>query len=176
MKYPEKAIAIDRIDRMNPIGIRFIIPILTPYMNNDKIIEKDVFQNKQNLINSDKLIEIENIHMCNYIKMNIPKELCSLPNAKYYIDKESSNIKLNDIDININNANTVINITSSNEYSIHGNISLSNNNNDSISTKNIEGELTLKLSDEDRYIDEYSEWIVVFIGGDITKPKIIGKF
>ena len=50
LKYPEIAIAIDKIDRLKPKNIRFGIPILTPYMNTSKAEESTIYQNKQNLL------------------------------------------------------------------------------------------------------------------------------
>ena len=38
------------------------------------------------------------------------------------------------------------------------------------------GEVKYRFTPEDRFIDAGSKWIVVFIGGDITKPQIIGRY
>ena len=38
------------------------------------------------------------------------------------------------------------------------------------------GILNIIPTDEYRYIDKGSKWIVVFIGGDINQPQLIGRY
>ena len=173
LKYPEIAIAIDKIDRLKPKNIRFIIPILTPYMNTNKAEESTIYQNKQNLMNAEKdLLEVNNIKTTNYIKMNIPKELCSICDGEFELyDKENNKLKAK---VDNTSTGSVSMSGTVDEYSISVSGSLSFNGNESIDE--ISGTFKIRPTEKFRYIPEGSKWIVVFIGGDITKPQIIGRY
>lgn len=113
LKYPEIAIAIDDIDRCNPGNVRFIIPVLTPLMDNGKPITDSIRQNKSSLRNDQSVkLEVENIIVTNFISIKVPQEVCNV----YQVD------------------------------------------------------------DSNRIISAGSKWIVVFVGGDITKPRIISRY
>ena len=112
LKYPEIGIAMERIDRLNPGEIKFIIPVLTPNMDNTRLIESKIHQNKDSLMNKNKNIEVETLNIRNYITIKMPREVCSM----FY------------------------------------------------------------MSDTERYISAGSKWIIVFIGGDITKPRIVAPY
>lgn len=119
LKYPEVAIAIDRIDRLNPQPTRFIIPILTPSMPNRSISTSRVYQNKTNLQNLNKdTVEVDTIDVCNYITLPLTKEVCGI----IYCDD------------------------------------------------------TTTIPNSVRYINPWSKWLVVFVGGDITNPRIISRY
>ena len=112
LKYPEIGIEIEDIDRRNPGRVKMIIPILTPNMDNTKVIEKIAYQNSSNLKNAKKNVNIQNIKITNYVEVPIPAEICTIS-----------------------------------EY------------------------------DDDRFtIKAGSKWIIVFIGGDITKPRPIARY
>ena len=112
LKYPEIGIAIQDIDRANPGKVKIIIPILTPNMDNTKIIEKVVYQNNYNLQNARKnAVNIQNIKLTNYIEIPFPKEIC-----------------------------------------------------------------TTFDGDEENIIKSGSKWLIVFVGGDITKPRPISRY
>ena len=168
LKYPEIAIAMQDIDRVNPGKVKFSIPILTPTMDNDKTIENIERQNTSNLMNADKKgLDIQNIKISNYIEIPVPSELCALDTGEYEI--------INGI-INISNANESITGTATGGSSEVGmNIS-------GFTSKGIcnlsSGEITghISIIPTDRIIPAGSKWIVVFIGGDITKPRIIGRY
>lgn len=113
LKYPEIAIAMDDIDRMNPGEIRFAIPILTPLMDNSKPVVDTIRQTKSNLRNDPSVkLEVDNIRITNFISIRVPQEVCNV----------------------------------------------------------------YQLTEENRIIKSGSKWIVVFVGGDITKPKIISRY
>lgn len=113
LRYPEIGIAMQKIDRFNPGSIKFIIPVLTPNMDNSRLIDSKIHQNKDNLMNKNRnIVEVETLNIKNYITIKMPREVCSM----YYI------------------------------------------------------------SDNDRYIASGSKWIIVFVGGDITKPRIIAPY
>lgn len=113
LKYPEIAIAMDDIDRTNPGRVRFIIPILTPHMDKDKITNKTIYQNRSSLRNDKSVkLEIGDVGITNFIHINVPAEVCNVYN----------------------------------------------------------------LTNENRYIQAGSKWIVIFVGGDITKPRIISRY
>jgi len=112
LRYPEIGIAMQQIDRLNPGEVKFIIPVLTPNMDNSRLIESKIHQNKSSLMNKNKNIEIETLSVSNYITIKIPREVCSM----FYI------------------------------------------------------------ADDDRFIPSGSKWIIVFVGGDITKPRVIAPY
>ena len=173
LKYPEIAIAIDKIDRLKPKNIRFIIPILTPYMNTSKAEESTIYQNKQNLMNAEKeLLEVNNIKTCNYITMNISKELCSICDGEFELyDKENNKLKAK-VDNTSNGSVSMSGTVDEYSVSVSGSLSFSGNE----SMNEISGTFKVRPTEKYRYIPEGSKWIVVFIGGDITKPHIIGRY
>lgn len=148
LKYPEIAIAMDDIDRIDPKPTRFIIPILTPNLNNSVISEKKIYQNKSNLQNSSSnILEINDISVSNYITIPVPKEVCGGLEADLY--------KL---------ATFIYSSTctdSGEEHCTH-------------TAK--ERSIYSFISDDIRYIKKGSKWIVVFVGGDITNPRIIARY
>ena len=192
LKYPEIAIAMQDIDRTNPGKVKFSIPILTPTMDNNKTKENIERQNTSNLINADKKgLEIQNIQISNYIEIPVPSELCTLDSGEY---------EITDGIINISNANESTTGTATGGYSISGNISGVGTVSEHTGSINVfgsieggmsisgftskgicnlsSGEITGRISiiPTDRIIPAGSKWIVVFIGGDITKPRIIGRY
>lgn len=112
LRYPEIGIAMQEIDRTNPGVIKFIIPVLTPNMDNSRLIESRVHLNKDSLMNKNRNIEVEDLKVSNYINIKMPKEVCSI----YH------------------------------------------------------------MTNDERYITSGSKWIIVFVGGDITKPRIIAPY
>lgn len=113
LKYPELAIAMDDIDRSNPGVIRFVIPVLTPLMNNNSPMSDVIRQTKSNLMNDTSIkLEVDTIKVTNTISIPVPQEVCNVYN----------------------------------------------------------------LDDSNRIIKSGSKWIVVFVGGDITKPRIISRY
>ena len=109
LKYPEIGIAIQNINRSNPGKVKIVIPVLTPNMDNTKLIEKTEYQNSFNLRNSKKNLEIHNIKITNYIEVPFPKEICMSDN-------------------------------------------------------------------DDNIIEAGSKWLIIFVGGDITKPRPIARY
>ena len=170
LKYPEIAIAMERIDRLNPGTIQFSIPVLTPNMDNSKTTNTVVHQNTLNLKNKNKYqFEIENINVSNYISIPIPTELCAPSFDKLTITGGHLQIgTLSDNETTI--TATLTRLEDSDIYRIRGKYS----GNPYMSA--VRGELKCELYEEDRYIEAGSKWIVIFIGGDITKPQIIGRY
>lgn len=165
----EIAIAMDDIDRTKPENIKFIIPVLTPYMDNSKISNNIIHQNKENLMNADSSsIEINNLENTNYFTTSIPKELCTISDGEFeIIEGELNSIN----DINSQSGSLSMSGSISEEIgciSVSGSINM--NNADAKATK-ISG--TLKIRPKDRIIKAPSKWAVTFIGGDISKPRII---
>ncbi len=111
LKYPEIGIAMEDIDRSNPGCIKFIIPVLTPYMDSTRLTTTRVHQVYNSLKNKKKNLEIENLDVTNYINIKVPREVCS----------------------------------------VYGDY-------------------------DDKIIPAGSKWIIVFVGGDITKPNVIAPY
>ena len=184
LKYPEIAIAVDPIDRINPGNVRFIIPILTPDLNTDKVVENSVKQNTRNLMNENKNLDIKDISISNYVEIPVPKELCAntdsliITNGEISINIPQSAITSNGSisgsgDINlITNGLTILGLHDA-EYSIRGDIS---QHGSIYGNGEITGIIHTRPTDDTRYIPAGSKWIVVFIGGDITKPRIIAPY
>lgn len=71
----------DKVTIDNPIG-KFIIPMLTPILGNDSLIESSVpKKNTQNVINRDNL-GLSPITVSNYMELKIPKNLFSIKEIK----------------------------------------------------------------------------------------------
>lgn len=150
LKYPEIAICIERIDRLNPGNPKFIIPVLTPNMSIDTEITQSIRQNSSNLRNGDINPEITDITMSNYMQIPLPKELCGnydskfLQYARFLADTTLSSSN--------SNSNVTLNKKFNTLYQILSGMTSS------------------------RYIKKGSKWIVVFVGGDVTKPRIIAPY
>lgn len=191
LKYPEIAIAMEQIDRINPGKIKFIIPVLTPNMSTSKLEETKIYQNSSNLQNSDTKPEVETLDATNYIKIKVPRELCAyvggvfeLLEAQVWPGKENAKdinsvLHVRDADTTIRNAHQVGSGTvrggglpcgGGNRINVTGSVKGTMNFNNGIPKG------YLNLMPVDRYIKKGSKWIVVFIGGDITKPKIISRY
>ena len=159
LRYPEIAICIDRIDRINPGIKNFYIPILTPNVDTSSLKTKtEIVRLDNSILENDQKINISSVKVQNYIPISIPKELCSILDGEFSIE----NIK----DISIKTNNGKINITGSTQ---------------SGGTMTFDGKVAtfkgdIKIIPKNRYIDAGSKWIVVFIGGDINKPQIIGRY
>lgn len=110
LKYPEIGIAMQDINRSNPGKVKIIIPILTPNMDNSKLVEKIDRQNAINLKNSSHKLNIQNVKITNYIEIPFPKEIC------------------------------------------------------------------ISYDENDNIIKAGSKWLIVFVGGDITKPRPIARY
>ena len=149
LKYPEIAIAMDDIDRLDPQPTRFIIPILTPNMNTEDISEQTIHQNSSNLQNSDTVLEINNINVTNYITLPIPKEVCGGLETELY--------KLASF---VNKANMS---GSGGDFAYY-------------SFSSSKSTIFDFITDDIRYIKKGSKWLVVFVGGDITNPRIIARY
>lgn len=110
LKYPEVAISLQEINKEYPGVVKFSIPILTPSIDNSKIVHKSFHLNRRNLKNKDNNLDIHNIiKITNYIEIPMSRSIC-----------------INEPELG--------------------------------------------------FIPSGSKWIVIFIGGDITKPRIIGRY
>lgn len=178
LKYPEIGIAMQDIDRLNPGVVKFVVPILTPNLNTSELVDTVSRQNSRNLMNAEKNMDIRNIRLSNYISIPVPAELCTITATEYKIvsgsitmTSENSNISkahqigTGEIHIPTNNASASIDVTGR----IYGSLTI----NDSNISK---GKISIVPSDEDRYIEKGSKWIIVFVGGDITKPRVISRY
>lgn len=158
LKYPEIAICIDRIDRLNPGNPKFIIPVLTPNMSIDTEVSKSIYQNSSNIRNGDILPEIANITISNYIEIPLPKELCGNYDTRLFKSIKYIQSTLNCNGDNVNKeplwCKSVLNMSFVTLYDVICN----------------------KFLNKSRYIEKGSKWIVVFVGGDITKPRIIAPY
>lgn len=193
LKYIEIGYNMKPIDRTNPGIVPFNIPVLTPQMDNSTMKDSKIIQrDKSNIQNASVgSIEVSDLQMSNYIEIQVPKEICCLPSAEYFVEG-SLNYKGN-MDANGSGSYTFesfnINVTGTvhdNRYtdgvgyvSASGNASSSKANYSSkesfIADGKIDGTITLIPTKEYRYIPAGSRWAICFIGGDINMPMVMCK-
>lgn len=174
LRYPEIAVCLDVIDRTNPGTKNFYIPVLTPNVDTDSLKTKvqTVRQTNSTLANENKP-NIDSIEIQNYIPINIPKELCAFVGGNFNV------VNVNSINIKSSGKITISGSTgSSGGIDSHSHSTLSGGGTYTIDgTESLyKGVLSIIPTDEYRYIKAGSKWIVVFIGGDINKPQIIGRY
>lgn len=171
LRYPEIAICIDRIDRTNP-GIRnFYVPVLTPNLDTTSLQKKTetVRQDRSQIANANG-VNISNVQIQNYIPIYVPKELCAFVGGDFHVKNVGDMEFESSGDHHISGNGTVGPPLS---YSVlNANGSLSYDGKESV----YKGILNSIPTDEYRYIPKGSKWIVVFIGGDIGKPQLIGRY
>ena len=181
LRYNEIAIAKDTIDRIDPGPIRFIIPVLTPNMSSTSIVEDKIRLNSSNLMNRDTKPEIEDLKLTNFVTIIIPKELCAFVGGVFEVQEDQplfvyprqSVLHFREGDAYTDNAHQV------------GSGSVSDPGNSIDVDGYVEGVLRVKdsipsgflnLMPVDRYIFEPSKWILTFVGGDVTKPRILARY
>ena len=168
LRYPEIAVCIEKIDRTNPGKKKFYIPVLTPNLDTTSLKTKveTVHQNSSNIIN-------ENGPNIDYIEIYLPKELCAFVGGDFkVVNKGNMTVK----------SNGRITISGSTDIgggmAPHSHSTLSGGGSYTIdgAETTYKGILNSIPTDQYRYIEKGSKWIVVFIGGDISKPQIIGRY
>lgn len=172
LRYPEIAIALQDIDRTNPGIVKFSIPILTPSLNNTEIFTNEIHQNSSSLVNKNKsIVEVDNIIQKNYVEIPVPEELCTICHGIFYVLEEDSILEVKDantrIDGSLSGSGSVI---EGGSFSVSGNV----NGIMEFESENVKGQLN--VIPKDRYIKKGSKWIVEFIGGDITHPRIVARY
>ena len=174
LRYPEIAVCIEKIDRTNPGKKKFYIPVLTPNLDTTSLKTKveTVHQNSSNIINENGP-NIENVKIQNYIEIYLPKELCAFVGGDFkVVNKGNMTVK----------SNGRITISGSTDIgggmAPHSHSTLSGGGSYTIdgTETTYKGILNSIPTDQYRYIEKGSKWIVVFIGGDISKPQIIGRY
>lgn len=174
LRYPEIAVCLDVIDRTNPGTKNFYIPVLTPNVDTDSLKTKvqTVRQTNATLANENKP-NIDSIEIQNYIPIKIPKELCAFVGGNFNV------VNVNSINVEGSGRITISGSTGSGGgIGSHSHSTLSGGGTYTIngSESLYKGILNIIPTDEYRYIAKGSKWIVVFIGGDINKPQIIGRY
>lgn len=166
LRYPELAICLDRIDRTNPGKRRFYVPVLTPNLDTKslKTTKEIIYQSGSTIDNIDG-VNISNVEIQNYIEIIIPKEMCAFVGGDFWVK--------NQIDMEI-----VENVTfnGSTDFYHHGHVHRWFKGTEVGEQTHYFGILNSMPTDPYRYIDPGSKWIVVFLGGDISKPQIIGRY
>lgn len=178
--YNEIAIAMDDIDRIDPGVIRFIIPVLTPNMSTNSIYEDKIRLNSSNLNNRDTQLEIDDLNVTNYVKIIVPKELCAFVGGVFEVEEyeplfvypRESVLHFRDGKVYIDDANQV----GSGSVVEGGSINVNGHVNGVIKVKDSIPSGFLNLMPVDRYIYAPSKWIITFIGGDATKPRILARY
>ena len=181
LRYPEIAVCIERIDRVNPGTKKFYIPVLTPNVDTTSLKTKDniVYQTNSNIAN-EQSVSISNVTVSNYIEMTIPRELCGYVGGKHKIKGQGKSI-FQAIKLalkgstNISGTGTVGPADSYSVLSVSGarlsSMDVNGTGNDEYTNEALE-----EFDPVERYIEKGSKWIVVFIGGDINQPQIIARY
>lgn len=196
LKYPEIAVCIEAIDRVNPGKKKFYIPVLTPNVDTTSLKTKDniIYQNNSNIANESS-VSISNVTISNYIEMTVPRELCGYIGGTHKVTgkgtqelKGEGSQSFSSISLkmsgssNINGSGTVGPPMAYSSLSVSANLTDTNiSGSGSNSYTNSENNTYTNEAEEsfipvDRYIPKGSKWIVVFIGGDINQPQIIGRY
>ena len=240
LRYPEIAICLEKIDRVNPGKKKFMIPVLTPDLDpKDISIKESKIQQSSSFIENQTAVKVSPVTVRNYIEIVIPREMCAYHGQYYDITEGAGEISQDmkgDIQLSLegdmsmklsgtlDSSDLSGNFSESGEGSITGSLSGSGTvgpptgyNNLSVTgsasgtlsesgtiSEQVTGSMSTSLSGTaegslhgteseqisgthkykarerqtpvDRYIEKGSKWIVVFIGGDITKPQIIGRY
>jgi hypothetical protein len=163
LTYPEIGICAEKIDRCRPGKKKFFIPILTPYIDTSTPKTSTVVQRNSNIMNYDKSsVEVSNLTELNYIEIEIPKELCAYVGGDFEV-KGKLESKYETYTIQGNGT-----VGPPESYSV-----LSATGTTLNGTTKVEGKMLIKPVERDRYIEKNSKWLIVFIGGDINKPRVI---
>lgn len=176
LRYPEIAICLDKIDRTNPGTKNFYIPVLTPNVDTDSLKTKvQTHRQTNSTLDNQNKPNISSIEIQNYIPITIPKELCAFVGGNFNV------VNVESIEVKSSGNITISGSTSSNGCSLtgtHSHSTLSGGGRYNIDGDHsvYKGILNIIPTDEYRYIKEGSKWIVVFIGGDINKPQLIGRY
>ena len=196
--YPTIAICIEDIDRLSSRPYKFTIPSINfnkSSSSEDKTEEKN--QGITNIANEDN-VSIGKVEINNYFLIHIPKEIIATTYTTIGMDgtligegNNNSDIKFNSINSNSGNVNTNILIPPHpiNPYTIvsfimslfklgSGSIGGIKQVYDSykIHAKTTAMNNGMQIIPQDRYISKGSQWVVVFIDGDPSKPAIIARY
>lgn len=169
LRYIEIGIAMTRIDRINPGSVPFCIPILTPELNTSTMQDSKIVQrSKSNLDNENPdAIEVSDIETSNYVYITIPQELCAQPEAEYYVEGVIHLQGYSDTYSGLAGSGSVIE---------GGSINVSGTLSSFLArdTNVLQGSKLFITPTEDwRYIPQYSKWALIFLGGDINKPRVL---
>lgn len=177
LKYMEIGICLDKIDRMKPGTHPFCIPVLTPEMNKTKPTEETIVQKSKTNIETENAgaVELSNIKVTNNVMIEIPRELVCLPYPIYHIDGTIT-FHSDDGDIIIDGdshmAGTGYISHPGGTFNVMG-ITEGPITNIEVREAHVEGILTTRLHDCNRYIPKGSKWLIAFIGGDSCMPRVI---
>lgn len=166
LKYPEIAIAQEDIDRCNPGIIKFSVPILGPDVPQFPEYKQKIIQTNSNIVNKNKSeVEVSDIMIYNYIKIDVPRELCALAHCTYNVLDHPSHLVSPKPHAH-NDQTGLVAPGSGGAINVTGYAKMNH----------VTGLIELCPVDEGddyRYIRKPSKWLVMFIGGDVNKPVII---
>lgn len=202
LRYPEIAVCLEQIDRLNPkTTYKFRIPSLTPDMNSsENAMDKKITQKNDAIENETNNIEVKEVNISNYLELPVPRELltyigkdykitgrvnidgsgsCSFSSSESYSGSESqSGSCAVNASGSVSDPGGSINVSGSG--SLNGSISGSVDSSGTMTFNGAEGlfsvEGELNLVPINRYIEKGSQWIVLFIGGDVNKPRLIAPY
>lgn len=164
LRYMEIGYNFDIIDRVQPGKISINIPVLTPQMDNsDKIESKIIQRDKSNIQNENAdAIDVSDLEICNYISIEIPREIVAQPSGVYYHEgehdyhSEIGYIRIQGVD------SDMAGLSAGSGY-------------DRDSHQWFDGTIEIIPTEPYRYIDKFKRWSIGFIGGDINMPFVVCK-
>lgn len=176
LRYMEIGICLDKIDRMKPGIHPFCIPILTPEMSKTEVTkEKWVQTGKKNIETANKgSVEYSNITVSNNVMIEIPRELVALPYPIYHIDGVVD-VYSKDGDITIQNSYMRGDGWITHPGGSFGVNGVTKGHIADIKVRNMhmKGIVTTRLHDCNRYIPKLSKWLIAFVGGDSSMPRVV---
>lgn len=176
LRYMEIGIALTSIDRMNPGKIPFVIPSLMPKENKTEVTNKKIIQNsKTNIMTENSgAVDVSNIEMSNAIYIEIPKELTGLPGAVYdFVGTMTYTGNTGSIDINTSHMEGNGTVSTTPGYINVGGQTDGTIVDYSFIKGDIIGTATFTLNNVNRYIKKNSQWLIAFIGGDVSMPVVV---
>ena len=146
---------------------------MTPNLDTKSLKTKveTVHQNSSNIANENGP-NIENVKIQNYIEIYLPKELCAFVGGDFEVVNKGY------MEVRSDGRITISGSTGTGGGMTHSHSTLSGGGLYTINgaETTYKGVLNSIPTDQYRYIEKGSKWIVVFIGGDISKPQIIGRY
>lgn len=197
--YPTIGICIEDIDRLDPKEYKFTIPSIN--FNKDSSKEDKTELKNQGITNiaNDKNVTIGKVEVNNYFMIYIPKEIMSTTYTTVGMSGELmgssghnySKLSFNSVEGSGGGINTNVTIPAHPIYSytitsiilnalrlgggiINGIKQTYDSFKIDAKTNNKDSGMTIMPSD--RIIEKGSQWIVVFIDGDPSKPAVIARY
>jgi CxxC motif-containing protein len=146
--------------------------VLTPNLDTSSLTEQTqtVKQNTNNIQNETP-ITVQDVQIQNYINITIPKELCAYVGGDFVVANKGT------ITEAFSDKSTIKGYGTVGPPLMFNKLQVEDTAIKATGTMSIfKGTLNIMPIKADRYIPKGSKWIVVFLGGDINYPQLIGRY